>query len=113
MSSGAALVAQAYETMRRLAEHTGLLADPHVQSLLAELELQISHIEIEAARLWQENLDLTRRVAGGESPSATILHKPYSTRIVPPKTDIRQTMQKVSEFYERASKQRMPMRLVA
>jgi hypothetical protein len=97
MSDIIQVIADSYQTLQHLSQ---LLAESEAtgaEILLADLHLQLARIEAEGARLWQENIEL-HRYALSQSMASTTKSSPHhaSSRSL----NVRQTMQKVSEFYQ-------------
>jgi hypothetical protein len=108
MSELIEVIGQTYQCIHQLAE----LVEPiEAGPLLADLELQLAKIAAEAAQLQQENIELHRHISTQPkiepAPPIQMLRRP-----MPPKKDVRQTMQMVSQFYERASREK-PFKLAA
>jgi hypothetical protein len=95
MSEIIRVIADTCQTLRELTQLLGAAEGTTAEPLLADLELQITWIECEGARLWHENLEMHRHLLslrGAHTRSA-----PHTTHDL---LNPRQTMQKVSEFYQ-------------
>jgi hypothetical protein len=112
MSELTTLIAQTFETVRGLAALSGEIVNADARWLIAEIETQISRVEIEAARVKWRKAHLYQRAAQADRYAIPLQERP-AHRIIPPKRDVRQTMRMVSEFYERVSLERSQMRKAA
>jgi hypothetical protein len=108
MSELIEVIAQTSQNIHQLAE---LAEDGVAGPLLADLELQLATIASEAAHLKQENIELHRQLMSQPKIDSPLVMQEYR-RPTPPKKDVRQTMQMVSQFYQRASREK-PFKLAA
>ena len=100
MSTLASLILEAYEKVRWLATHSGIVAHPQARSVVTELESLISQVESEAAALGHDSI-------AGASRSFPI------SRGIPPRHNPGKPCAPVSEFYERVGQQRTQRRMAA
>ena len=104
MSELTEVIAEAHQLIQRLSALAGGATDGTARSLLSDLELQIARVETKVARLKQENIELQRRILGqGEVENSK--RRVMPGRSLPPRPDVRETMQLVSQFYQLFSRE--------
>jgi len=104
MSELTEVIAEAYQMIQRLSALAGDAEDGEARALLGDLELQIAKIATEAAHLKQENIEMRRHILNQEGNEVLKAGKMVS-RSVPPRADVRETMQLVSQFYRLFSRE--------
>ena len=103
MSELIEVIAETFHTLHHLADSLSESGDETSRILLGDLELQLAKIESEGASLKQENLELHRHL--GSTPSSeTHIPKKSFPRLAG-RGDVRQTMQVVSQFYQRYTRE--------